>query len=223
VLHAEPGVLVLDLIEGRTFGPEDVRRRRNLERIVPLLRRVHRELPRHLRGPTLVFWVFHVLRDYGRALQAGGSRFLSEVPRLMQINEALEAIVGPVHLCGCHSDLLAANFIDDGKRLWLVDWEYGGYGTSLFDLGNVAALSSFALPDEARLLAAYYKRDPDEALWRRFHAMRCAAHLREAMWSMASEIYLDLPIDYTVYTAEQLRRFEATFGDYRERYGDPIG
>ena len=46
VLHAEPGVLVLDLIEGRTLGPADVRERRQLARIVPLLRLVHTELPR---------------------------------------------------------------------------------------------------------------------------------------------------------------------------------
>src|SRR5512134_2094182 len=51
VAYAEPGVLVLDYIEGHTFTPEDVRNPKNLTRIVDLIRRTHREIPKHLRGP----------------------------------------------------------------------------------------------------------------------------------------------------------------------------
>ena len=64
VVHQEPGALVLRFIEGRTFQPEDVRQTENLRRIVPLLKRCHEEIPKHFRGPALVFWVFQVLRDY---------------------------------------------------------------------------------------------------------------------------------------------------------------
>ena len=64
VLHSEPGIVVLDFIEGRTLEPADIRERSMQQRIVPLLKRCHREAPRHLRGPVLAFWVFHVLRDY---------------------------------------------------------------------------------------------------------------------------------------------------------------
>ena len=80
VLHAEPGVLVLDLVEGRTFGPEDIRERRNLERIVPLLRRVPSRVAALLRGPTLAFWVFHVLRDYAAGLAEARHRLAADLP-----------------------------------------------------------------------------------------------------------------------------------------------
>jgi hypothetical protein len=51
VAYAEPGVLVLDFIDGRTYTPEDVRNPKNLPRIIELIQRTHREIPKNLRGP----------------------------------------------------------------------------------------------------------------------------------------------------------------------------
>src|SRR5215813_2933460 len=64
VRHAEPGALIFDFIEAKTFTAEDVRQRANLERILGLVRRCHDDMPGEVRGPAMIFWVFHVLRDY---------------------------------------------------------------------------------------------------------------------------------------------------------------
>jgi thiamine kinase-like enzyme len=214
VLHAEPGVLVLELIEGRTLGPADVRERRQLARIVPLLRRVHHELPRHLRGPTLAFWVFHVLRDYAATLTAGGSRLLPDLPGLLARAERLERAVGPIELVFGHNDLLPANFLDDGTRLWLVDWDYGGWNSPLFDLGGLASNSELPPADRDWLLEAYFDRPLDDGLRRRAQAMLAASLLREAMWSMVSELHSTLAFDYVAYTAENLARFEQAWDEF---------
>ena len=214
VLHAEPGVLVLDLVEGRTFGPADVRQRHNLERILPLLRRVHRDLPRHLRGPTLAFWVFHVLRDYAAALADVRHRLVGELPGLLARAERLERAVGPIDLVFGHNDLLAANLIDDGARLWLVDWDYAGWNSPLFDLGGLASNNELPPADHAWLLEAYYERPLDDALRRRAAAMLTASLLREAMWSMVSEAHSTLDFDFVAYTTENLARFERAWAEF---------
>ncbi len=217
LVHAEPGAMVFDFIVGETYGGQAVRA--NLDRVVALVRRVHEALQDHLRGPGYLFWVFHVLRDYAHLLRAGGSRHLDDLPRLEEAAQIFEQALGPTPICGCHSDLLAANFIDDGKKIWLIDWEYGGLGSPYFDLGNIAALSLFERDEEARLLEAYFGQAPDAALWQRFDAMRCAAHLRETMWAMVSEIHMAVPgIDYGAYTAENLAGFEPAYAAYQERY-----
>ena len=214
VLHAEPGVLVLDLVEGRTFGPADVRQRHNLERILPLLRRVHRDLPRHLRGPTLAFWVFHVLRDYAAALADVRHRLVGELPGLLARAERLERAVGPIDLVFGHNDLLAANLIDDGARLWLVDWDYGGWNSPLFDLGGLASNNELPPADRDWLLEAYFERALSDELRRRAHAMLTASLLREAMWSMVSEVHSQLDFDFVAYTAENLARFERAWAEF---------
>ncbi len=214
VLHAEPGVLVLDLVDGHTLAPEDIRERRQLERIVPLLRRVHRELPRHLRGPSLAFWVFHVLRDYAAGLREAGHRLVDLLPDLLERADRLEAAVGPIDLVFGHNDLLAANLIDDGARLWLVDWDYAGWNSPLFDLGGLASNNELPPADHAWLLEAYYERPLDDALRRRAAAMLTASLLREAMWSMVSEVHSTLDFDFVAYTTENLARFERAWAEF---------
>ena len=215
VVHWEPGALVLRFIEGKTFAAGDVRRPENLPRIVELVRRVHTELPEHLRGPALVFWVFHVLRDYAATLRDGGSRMVPELPRLMEVADRLEGEVGPVDLVYGHNDLLAANLIDDGERLWLVDWDYGGFNSPLFDLANLASNNEFTTEMESALLEAYFGVPGTGALYRRFAAMKCASLLREAMWSMVQERHAALDFDFVAYTGENLDRFERVYGEFQ--------
>jgi thiamine kinase-like enzyme len=208
VVHHEPGALVMRFIQGETLDEARVREPASLERIVPLIKRCHDEIPRHLRGPTLVFWVFQVIRDYAGTLRDGGSRMLAALPRLVEISASLEREVGAIQLVFGHNDLLAANFIDDGERMWLVDWDYAGFNSPLFDLGGLASNNQLDGEQEAWVLGEYFGVPVDAALIRRYHAMKCASLLREAMWSMVSEIHSTLDFDYVAYTDENLARFE---------------
>jgi thiamine kinase-like enzyme len=214
VLHAEPGVLVLAFVEGRTLTAEDIRERRTLERALDLVRRCHRELPRHLRGPVLAFWVFHVVREYAHTLRAGRHRLSTRLDDWVGAAARLEQAVGPIEMVFGHNDLLAANFIDDGERLWLVDWDYAGFNSPLFDLGGLASNSEVAEADREWLLEAYFDRLVDDELRLRAHAMLTASLLREAMWSMVSESHSTLDFDFEDYTAENLARFERAFAAF---------
>jgi thiamine kinase-like enzyme len=215
VVHAEPGILVLDFIEGRTFTPEDVRNPANLERLIDRVRRCHRDIPQFLRGPGVMFWVFHVVRDYGHTLREGNSRHLAILDDLLARAARLEAAVGPIDVVFGHNDLLAANFIDDGARLWLVDWEYAGFNSPLFDLGGLASNSEFSPEQAEQALSLYFGKPVDDRLRRRAAAMTAASLLRETMWSMVSELHSTLDFDYAAYTAENLRRFEAAYAAYQ--------
>jgi thiamine kinase-like enzyme len=212
VVHHEPGAIVFDYVEGKTFAAEDVRRPETLRRILPLLQRCHRDVPRHFRGPAMIFWVFQVFRDYAQTLTGCRSRMVPELPRLLDIGAALEAMVGPIDVVFGHNDLLAGNFIDDGSRLWLIDWDYAGFGSPLFDLGNLCSNSDVAESDERWLLEAYFERPLARELWRRYQAMKCASLLRETMWSMVAEHHSTLDFDYVAYTNDYLARFERAYG-----------
>lgn len=213
IIHAEAGIMVTEFIEGRTFGAEEVRA--NLARVVPLVQRVHREVPKHLRGPALVFWVFHVIRDYCGTIREGGHPDAGALPRLLEIADRLDEAVGAINLVFGHNDLLPANFLDDGARLWLVDWDYAGFNSPLFDLGGLASNNEFSPELETELLTRYYGQAPDADLLRRYGAMKCASLLRETLWSMVSELHSTLDFDYRAYTAENRRRFEAAWDQFQ--------
>ncbi len=79
----------------------------------------------------------------------------------------------------------------------------------MFDLGGLASNNELSPEQEDWLLEAYFAAPVTEDLRRRYAAMKCASLLREAMWSMVSELHLTVDFDYQAYTAENLRRFEA--------------
>ncbi|MBI1219479.1 MAG: phosphotransferase [Rhodobacteraceae bacterium] len=216
VLYHEPGALVIDFIEGKTLAAEDVRAPGMLERVLPLLARAHREVPRHLRGPALMFWVFHVIRDYAGRLDADRSPHAALLPDLLAQAAMLEAAVGPVQIVFGHNDLLPANLIDDGQRLWLIDWDYAGFNSPLFDLGGLAANNGLSEAQEGAMLGAYFDAAPDAALWHRYRAMKAAAALRETLWSMVSELHSDLDFDFSGYSQKNLTAFRAAFADFTQ-------
>ncbi len=215
VVHAEAGLLVIDHIQGRTFAPDDVRQPQNLARIVPLIRTCHRKVQNHLSGPILIFWVFHVIGDYVRSLGGSDTPHAPVLADLKVAGARLEAAAGPFDIVFAHNDLLAANIIDDGDRLWLIDWDYGGFNTPLFDLGGLASNNELPPDQERWLLEAYFGAPASDELWRRYQAMKCASLLRETLWSMVSEIHSTLDFDYAAYTAENLRRFETAYADFK--------
>jgi len=199
IVHVEPGITVMRHVEGHTFTEEDMRT--NLARLVPLLRTCHAEVGRHLQGPPNMFWVFHVIRDYVRAAGADA--------KYLALADALEARQVPLPIVFGHHDLLPGNVLDDGERLWLIDWEYGAFGTAMFDLANLSANGGFDAAQDELLLAGYFQRPVGPELKGAFAAMKAASALREALWAMVSDIHLRMPgVDYKAHAAEYLRRLE---------------
>jgi thiamine kinase-like enzyme len=215
VLYHEPGALVIDFIAGRTMTAADLREPATLAEALELVRRTHRELPRNLRGPALTFWVFQTLRDYAATLHEGASPHRPVLGALLDEAAALERAVGRIEMVFGHNDLLPANFLHDGSRMWLIDWDYAGWGSPLFDLGGLAANNCLDRAEEEWVLATYYGSPPDADLWRRYAAMKAAAALREAMWSMVQEIHSDLDFDYAGYTADYLETYRAALAAFR--------
>ncbi|MBB3611314.1 choline/ethanolamine kinase family protein [Rhizobium sp. BK602] len=216
VIHHEPGILVLDYIDGKALSAADIRDAAMFARVVSLVRTCHRDVARHFRGNAAIFWVFHVVRDYAAFLDEKGSRYRTSLASFLDAAERLEKAAGPFDIAFGHNDLLAANILDDGKRLWLIDWDYAGFNTPLFDLGGLASNNEFSEEQEVRMLEAYFEAPADGGLLRRYQAMKCASLLRETMWSMVSEIHSDIDFDYSAYTNENLARFERAYRSFRE-------
>src|SRR5215468_8965209 len=151
----EDNMLVLGYLDGRTFGNEDVQAPANIPRIARACRQLH-------TGPRFAgdFDMFVIQGRYAAVTAELGFRvpagYDSLMPQLEAARRALAVRAEPT--VPCNNDLLAANFIDDGRRIWLIDYEYAGNNDACFELGNIwgeCHLSSDAL---AALVTAYYGR-----------------------------------------------------------------
>lgn len=218
VRYSEPGVMVTAYLGARTYGAADVRG--NIERIARIMRRFHDEMPRHVSGAGFMFWPFHVIRDYARTLEAGNGRMAGALPSYLALADELECVQTALPIVFGHNDLLPANFLDDGERLWLIDFEYAGFSTGMFDLAGAASNAGMTAAESETLLTTYFGSAPSVEIRRSHAAMQCASLLREAMWSMVSELHLDAPgVDYVAYTDENLSRLDAALDAYHAAYG----
>jgi len=216
IVYQADGVFVMRFIKGTTLTESEIREQQNLERIIQLIQTCHTEIPKYFQGPALVFWPFHVCRNYIHTAREDNSRMMDALPRFLDINAELEKTVGEIKLVFGHNYLLAANFIDDGKRLWLLDWDYAGYNAALFDLANLSSNNELSPKQEDWVLETYYQQPVRDALRRRLAAMKCASLLRETLWSIASEIHSTLAFDYVDYTKKNLTRFDNAYEAFRQ-------
>ena len=215
VVHYEPGILVLEFIDSQTFEEADVRKSKNLMRIISLVAKTHRELGQYLNTPILTFWPFQVNQSYMSRLESDGSPHMSKLADLKRQLELLQDAIGQVDLVIGHNDLLAANILDDGDQLWLIDWEYGGFNTPLFDLAGLAGNNGLSILQEQQMLEQYFDRNW-EIYWRPYQAMKCISLMRETLWSMVSEIYSEIEFDYGAYTSENLSRLNSAILEFQQ-------
>ncbi len=218
LFHAEPGAMVFRFVTGKTYRAEDVQA--NIARLAGFMRRFHREMPAYVRGPAAYFSPFHYVRDYAATMAAGGSRFVPDLERFQTLSDSFEQAQVPLRPVFGHHDWLPANVIDDGNRLWLIDFEYAAFSTPMFDLANLASNARFTAAQDRILLNHYFGFEATGAQVRAHAAMKCASLLREAMWSMVSELHLNAPgVDYAAYSDEILQEFERSLAAYQTQFG----
>jgi thiamine kinase-like enzyme len=212
VKYAASGVLVTQYIGAKTFAASDVRT--NAARVGQLIRQFHDIMPQKVTGPGFMFWVFHVIRDYAHILND------KDVTAFLTAADALEKQQIPLPIIFGHNDLLPANILDDGQKLWLIDFEYAGFGTALFDLAGASSNAQMNEDEQQMLMTAYFGQAPDAALRKSFSAMECASLLRETLWAMVSHVHLSAPgVDYAAYTVENLTRYNVALEQHQKTYG----
>ncbi|HYN70523.1 MAG TPA: choline/ethanolamine kinase family protein [Candidatus Eisenbacteria bacterium] len=192
VLHhlPESGALILEWLPGRTMSNAAFGEPGMPTRIAAVLRRLH-------AGPRfrddfdmfrLADFYLRVVGERGIAIPEG---YHERAPAVEAIEEALAA--HPLPTVPCHNDLLAENYLDDGERLWIVDYEYSGNNDPTFELGNTAQELGY---DEARqeaLCRAYF----GEATAAMLARMRLQMVMSDVGWTLWAAIQASVSaIDY---------------------------
>jgi thiamine kinase-like enzyme len=205
VAFVEPeGYLVTTFIEGRPIPPEEMRRPKAVARVAETLRAVH-------DGPPIPgrFDSFRVVEMYAETARKHGVRVPEHYDWAKEVADRIEAQRGEAPPEPCHNDLLNANFIDDGTRIRIVDWEYAGMGDRFFDLANFSINHEFGDDENETLLRAYFGdvRVEDAASLR---VMRFMSDFREAMWGVVQQGISELDVDFVAYAEEHFERLERT-------------
>jgi thiamine kinase-like enzyme len=211
-----PACLVTCFVESREVTAAELREPRYIDEVGEALRGFHHS---GLELPT-DFYVSEIVSDYAEVSKSRGGtlpegfQHARDCARKVVKAVRKNADHGPVP---CHNDLLTANFLHDGERIVIVDWEYSGMGDPFFDLGNFAVNNELGDSDEERLLAAYFGAEPTPRQRAAIKLFRFMSDFREAMWGVVQTSVSELDFDFEGYAEKHFKRLAETSEDERFR------
>ena len=200
-------LLVLRYLEGRTLAAADVAAEQNIPRIARACRRLHEG------GPFgNEFNMFDVQRGYLAVARSRGFRIPAGYDDLLAPFTAAEKALAarPTTTVPCHNDLLAANFIDDGERIWLIDYELSGNNDPCFELGNIAAESHLSGDALAALVTAYFGR-PRRSMIARARLLSLVSMYGWTLWGAIQNGASPIEFDFWSWAMERFEGAAAGF------------
>ena len=218
VLGLFDGCLVTAFVAGTELPPDQFAAAATLDSLVTMLRAFHTSGA--LRHTFDALSVPRLHRDtslrHGVAVPAvyeSVAAIVDEIARAFAIS--------PDPAVPCHNDLLRANVLRDGDRLWLLDWEYAGMNDRAFDLGNLAVNNDLSAAAEEHLVGAYFGRVTPRTL-ARLRLMKIISDAREAMWGVVQQGISTIDFDYRGYADEKFDRLlrNASAPEYAQLLGN---
>lgn len=204
VVHALPewDVFVLEWLAARTMSIETLAAPGMPARIAAVLRRLH-------AGPRFRD-DFDMFRLSERYLALVDDRHIpipagyrERMERIPEIEAALAR--HPLGTVPCHNDLLADNYLDDGERLWLVDWEYSGNGDPTFELGNTCQELGYDAEQIREMCAAYFG-EASPALLARLGLQMIMSDVGWTLWAAIQARISSIDYDFTGWAEERWAR-----------------
>src|SRR5438552_626185 len=196
------GYLVTRFIVGEPVSLEQVHEPTTLRRVADSIRRIH-------GGPAIpgLFVPLRIVEAYLALATSRGVERPAAWDEAHAVGHRIERALldAPVDLRPCHNDLLNANFVDDGERIRIVDWEYAGMGDPFFDLGNFSVNHDLT-PDEDAILLEAYEGEVRAPRLARLALMRIVSDFREAMWGVLQQGISSLDVDFVEYADEHFER-----------------
>jgi thiamine kinase-like enzyme len=211
VLHFDPvtGVMITRLIDHAvTMSPENFRSiAGSPARAGEVFARLHRSDARF----NFRFELFAMIDDYLKVLSTKAielpAGYHDVVREAGAVREALDA--HPLPLVACHCDPLCENFLDTGKRMWLVDWEYSGMNDPMWDLGDVSVEGQFTAAQEEEMIRAYFGGEPSPFDRGRIVIYKAMCDLLWTLWGLIQHANRNPADDFWAYAVNRFERCKA--------------
>ena len=161
------------------------------------------------------FDLFGMIEEYQRVLASHAPRLPEGYQKAQRDVDAIRRVLAarPLPSVACHCDPLAENFVDTGRRMWLVDWEYSGMNDPMWDLGDVAVEAGFDDRQEAELTAAYFRGEPKPAERARIVVYKAMCDYLWTLWGLIQYANKNPADDFWAYANRRFDRCKALLAD----------
>ncbi|MBS1270737.1 MAG: hypothetical protein MAG794_01703 [Gammaproteobacteria bacterium] len=209
---ADSGLMLTRYLDGcATMSPELFAERDGAPaRAAEALKRMH-ECGREFR---FRFELFGMIDEYLGMLERLGATlpdgYHDTVAEAGTVRRVLEA--NPGRLVPCHCDPLCENFLDNGKRMWVVDWEYSGMNDPIWDLGDLSVEAGFDERRDAEMMQAYCGGPPPDATRGRMIVYKAMCDLLWTLWGLLQHANDNPAEDFWAYSVNRFERCKRLMG-----------
>ena len=174
------------------------------------LRRMHRS------GQSFKFRfeLFAMIDEYLKVLNKLGASLPEGYHDVVREAEAVRLALDsrPAALAPCHCDPLSENFLDDGKRMWVVDWEYSGMNDPIWDLGDMSVEAGLDEARDREMMEAYCDGPPPPAIQGRMVIYKAMCDLLWTLWGLIQHANKNPADDFWAYAVRRIERCKALMG-----------
>jgi thiamine kinase-like enzyme len=199
------GLLLISYINGKTFGAQDIAS--NLPRVAKSVRTLHSAKPF-----VSDFNMFTLQKRYLDIVQSNNfiypDKYLDYEGHIADLKKALSVL--PSEIVPCNNDLLPGNFIDDGEKIWLIDYEYSGNNDACFELGNIWAEAFLEYDALVELIDAYYGEHRPEKIARAW-LQSLMAKYGWTLWAAIQASISDIDFDFRAWGGEKFDLAQSQF------------
>jgi thiamine kinase-like enzyme len=203
--NATTGIMVTAHIEAVTMSPDNFKLRLGAPaRAGIALHKLHTSDGKF----PFRFELFAMIDDYLKILATKTVTLPDGYTQVVREAETLRAALAkkPVPLVPCHCDPLCENFLDDGNRMWIVDWEYSGMNDPMWDLGDLSVEGGFTHEQDLEMLYAYFNGEPPIQDYARMIIYKAMCDLLWTLWGLIQHANKNPADDFMAYALNRFNR-----------------
>ena len=218
VIYNDDNILIFQYIDSNELTLEGISEKKTLKRIISLIKMVQKEVVNYLEGPNLSIGLFQMIKKKISILKERNSPYADKLNNFLKNCEIFEKKYESHEIVFAHNDFYFKNILDDGTKLWLVDWEFSGFNPPLLDLANLSKNNELSEKEDDFILEEYFEGTVTEASKYTFQELKCASLLNGVLWSMISEIFSEKVFDYKSYTGRMYVRYKEQLDNLKKIY-----
>lgn len=218
VFYYDDSIIIFQYIDSNYLTTQRIREKETLKRIVSMIKTVQKKIVQYLESPDLSIGIFQMIKNKITILRENNSPYKNQLNNFIKDCEIFESKYKADEIVFAHNDFYFRNILDDGKKLWLVDWEFSGFNPPLLDLANLSKNNDFNEEEDNFILEEYFGNTVQELSKHQFQELKCASILKSVLWGMISEIFSEKIFDYKSFTEKTYDRYKEQLDYFKSMY-----
>lgn len=106
----------------------------------------------------------------------------------------------------CHCDPMVENCIDDGDKMYIIDFEYAGNNDPMWDPGDISVEGDFTAQQDHEFMTAYFGHEPGSFDVGRMVMYKAMCVLLWTLWGVVQHANNNPVEDFWAYAVGRLNR-----------------